>query len=52
MSLTVTPDARPYDNISTHRVVFGTITFDSAYPTGGEPLGGVRPGVRNPGTLL
>jgi hypothetical protein len=40
MALTITLDARPFDNISTHRVVFGTITFDSSYPTGGEALTG------------
>ncbi len=38
MGLTVTLDSRPFDNISTHRVVFGTLTFDSAYVTGGEAL--------------
>src|SRR5688572_28466915 len=36
--MTVTMDARAYDNLSTHRAVFGTITFDASYPTGGEAL--------------
>lgn len=40
MAITVTLDARPHDNLSTHRAVFGTITFDSSYPTGGESLQG------------
>jgi hypothetical protein len=40
MAVTVTADSRAYDNLSTHRVVFGTITFDNAYPTGGEALVG------------
>lgn len=40
MALTVTLDARAFDNISTHRVVFGTITFDSSYTTGGVSLVG------------
>lgn len=40
MAVTVTMDARAYDNINTHRVVFGTLTFDNSYPTGGEPLVG------------
>jgi hypothetical protein len=38
--LTITMDARPYDVLSTHRAVFGTITFDASYPTGGESLTG------------
>ena len=38
MALTITLDSRPFDNINTHRVVFGTIVFDSSYPTGGEAL--------------
>lgn len=40
MAVTVTMDARAYDNLSTHRAVFGTITFDASYPTGGEALVG------------
>jgi hypothetical protein len=35
MALTVALAARAYDVASTHKIVFGTITFDSSYTTGG-----------------
>lgn len=35
MALTVTLAARPFDVASTHKIVFGTITFDTSYTTGG-----------------
>ncbi len=34
MAVTTTLDARPFDNISTHRVVFGTVAL-GVYATGG-----------------
>jgi hypothetical protein len=39
MALTITMDARPYDVLSTHRAVFGTITIGT-YATGGVSLTG------------
>lgn len=39
MAATITLDARPFDNISTHRVVFGTFS-PGVYATGGVALTG------------
>lgn len=40
MALTITLDSRAFDNISTHRVVFGTLSALGTYATGGISLTG------------
>lgn len=35
MAITTTLASRPFDIASTHRHVYGTVTLDSSYPTGG-----------------